>query len=153
MKKLISIFALTLLLTSCGQKSVFTERVRFDNITWDRFDILTFNVDVQKDQKLDFDLLLRHHTLYPNDYLDLNITFYTPSGASMSRDYHFKLKDKDGKWKAEGAGDLWDIVLPIRDEMLFSKAGICKVRVENKMTKINTPGVIEIGLRARLSKE
>lgn len=143
---------LVLFMGSCGQKTVFREFHRFDNLSWERFDILTFDVDVQKDQKLDFDLLLRHHTNYPYDYLDANITFYTPSGASMSRDYHFKLKNKDGSWKSDGLGDFWDIELPIRDEMLFSKSGTCIVRIENKMTKIKTPSIIEVGLRARLSK-
>ncbi len=151
MKKLIVLFSFVLLLGSCGQKTVFKEFHRFDNISWDRFDLLKFDVDVQKDQKLDFDLLLRHHTYYPYDYLDVNITFYTPSGASMSRDYHFKLKNKDGSWKSDGLGDFWDIELPIRNEMLFSESGICKVRIENKMTKINTPGIIEVGLKARIS--
>lgn len=151
MKKIIVLFSFILLLGSCGQKTVFKDYHRFDNISWDRFDILNFNVDVQKDEKLDFDLLLRHHTNYPYDYLDVNITFYTPSGASMSRDYHFKLKNKDGSWKSDGLGDFWDIELPIRNEMLFSESGICKVRIENKMTKINTPGIIEVGLKAQIS--
>ena len=66
----------------------------------------------------------------------------------MSRDYHFKLKDENNKWKSDGAGDLWDINLGIRKEMSFSKSGICKVRIENKMTKVQTPGIIEIGLMA-----
>lgn len=151
MKNLIILLSFVLLLGSCGQKTVFKDYHRFDNISWDRFDILTFDVDVQKDQKLDFSLLLRHHTYYPYNYLDVNITFYTPSGASMSRDYHFELKTKEGSWKSEGAGDFWDIELPIRDEMLFSESGICMVRIENKMTKIKTPGIIEVGLKARIS--
>jgi len=139
------------LFTSCGSKETFKQYHRFDNITWDRFDILNFDVNVEKGQLLDFDLLLRHHTAYPFDYLDINITFYTPSGATLSRDYHFNLKDKNGNWKASGAGDLWDIDLNIRKEMSFSKTGICKVRIENNMTKIKTPGIIEIGLKASKS--
>lgn len=128
---------------------MFKEYYRFDNITWDRFNILIFDVNVEKGQLLDFDLLLRHHTLYPYDYLDVNITFYTPSGASLSRDYHFDLKDENGNWKAEGLGDLWDIDLSIRKEMSFSKNGVCKVRIENKMTKVKIPGIVEIGMIAR----
>lgn len=146
MKKILPILFLIILFTSCGNNEVFKEYRRFDDISWDRFKILIFEVEVEKEQLLDFDLFLRHHPNYPYDHLDVNITFYTPSGSTMSRDYHFKLKDKNGNWMSKGLGDLWDINLNIRKEMKISKSGICKVRIENKMTKIKTPGIIEVGL-------
>ena len=150
MKNPIILLIIAIALTSCGGNVVFKEYKKLDNISWDRFDVLNFELEVKKDQLLDFDLLLRHHTLYPYDYLDINITFYPPSGGQMSRDYKFKLKDKEGKWLASGAGDFWDIELNIRDEMKFNKDGICKVRLENKMTKIKLPGIIEVGLKAKV---
>ncbi len=150
MKRIIPLL-LVALLFSCGNGAIYKKYHRFENITWDRFEILNFEVDVDKDQLLDFEFLFRHHTLYLYDFIDVNITFYTPSGATLSRDYHFKLKDEDGNWKASGAGDLWDITFPIRKEMKFSRKGNCKIRIENKMTKINTPGIVEVGLLARHS--
>ncbi len=151
MKRPIFVFLATVFLISCSNRTYFKEYKKFDSLNWDRFNILNFDVIVDKDQSLDFDLLLRHHTAYPYGFLDVNITFYTPAGATLSRDYHFNLKEKNGKWKADGLGDLWDIELPVRKEMKISKAGILKVRVENKMTKIDTPGIMEIGLQASLS--
>jgi gliding motility-associated lipoprotein GldH len=147
-KRIIPLLFVALLL-SCGNGTVFKKYHRFDNITWDRFEVLNFELDAKEGQPLDFDFLFRHHTLYLYDFIDVNITFYTPSGATLSRDYHFMLKDEEGNWKASGAGDLWDIAFPIRKEMKFSKGGICKIRIENKMTKINTPGVVEVGLLAK----
>jgi len=148
----IKITFLILFITSCINEPTFKQYHRFDNISWDRYKILNFEVEVEEGQLLDFDLFLRHHPNYPYDHLDINITFYTPSGSTMSRDYHFKLKDENGNWLSDGMGDLWDIDLSIRKEMKFSKNGICKVRIENKMTKIKTPGIIEVGLIARKSK-
>ena len=78
---------------------------------------------------------------------------YTPDGATRSRDYDFDLKDENGKWLADGMGEVWDIELPIRKEMLFNKGGICKVRIENIHSKYDMPGVIEIGLVVRKSEE
>lgn len=150
-RKIIVIIGLIFLIVSCMNEPIFKQYHRFDNISWDRYKILNFEVEVEEEQLLDFDLLLRHHPNYPYDHLDVNITFYTPSGATMSRDYHFKLKDKDGNWKSDGMGDLWDINLSIRKEMKFSKSGRCKVRIENKMTKIKTPGIIEVGLIVKMS--
>jgi gliding motility-associated lipoprotein GldH len=76
----------------------------------------------------------------------VNITFYLPGGEMRSVDYHFNLKDEQGKWLADGMGELWDIELPIRKKLRMPEAGICKVRIENKMTKLETPGIIEMGL-------
>ncbi len=139
----------SLLLGACGNHVVFRQHKTFENVSWNRFDILLFEVPVMAGDYLDFHLALRHHTHFPYDYLDANITFYSPGGEMRSGEYHFKLKDNNGQWKADGMGELWDIELPIRDSLYFNKDGICKVRIENKMTKIETPGIMEVGLIVR----
>lgn len=142
-----------LFLYSCGEPTVFKEYKTFENVSWNRFDILLFEVPVLAGDYLDFHLTLRHHTYFPYDYLDANITFYSPDGEMRSSEYHFTLKDENGQWKSDGMGELWDIEIPIRDSLYFNKDGICKVRVENKMTKIETVGVLEVGLLVKGSRE
>lgn len=146
MKRLIPILIFTLLLGACMRSTVFKEYKTFENISWNRFDFLIFEVPVLQGQQLDFDLALRHHTYFPYDYLDVNITFYLPDGGMRTKDYHFELKDDNGAWKSKGMGELWDIQLPIHRGMLFSEAGTCQVRIENKMTKVELPGIMEVGL-------
>jgi gliding motility-associated lipoprotein GldH len=135
-----------LLFTACGNQTVFKEYREMEKVSWNRFDIQFFEVPVHQGDILDFYLFLRHHTYYPYDHLDVNVTFYKPGGEMRSGDFHYELKDENGKWKADGMGELWDIELPVQQNLKFSGDGICKVRVENKMTKLETPGIIEIGL-------
>ncbi len=153
MKQITTLIILALVLSSCSNKVVFKEYKNFENVSWNRFDILLFEVPVKAGDYLDFHLALRHHTNFPYDYIDANITFYSPGGGMRSGEYHFKLKHKNGKWKADGMGEFWDIELPIRDSLYFNKDGLCKVRVENKMTKIETPGIMEAGLIVKTSKK
>ena len=122
-----------------------------ENVSWNRLDFLVFEVPVNENDILDFDIALRHHTSFQHDYLYVNITFYAPDGEMRSADYDFKLKDADGNWLADGMGELWDIEIPIRQEMPFYQTGICKVRIENNYPRIETPGIIEIGLIVRKS--
>lgn len=153
MKKiLLLLFVPLFLLNGCGNTVVFKQFKKMDNVSWNRFDFLIFEVPVNAGDKLDFDLALRHHTYFPYDYLDANITFYMPDGGMRTAEYHFELKNEKGNWKADGMGELWDIELPIRDKLYFGKTGICKVRIENKMTKLETPGIVEVGLLARKSE-
>ncbi len=117
-----------------------------DSITWKRFDNQEFSFQAEKNTPMDFYLILRHHTNYPYDYLNINVTIETPDGDRRSREYSFKLKDKNDKWKSDGMGELWDINLPLRKSTVFNNSGSCKVIFENKMPKMHTPGIIEVGL-------
>ena len=142
---------LLLIAVACGNSTVFKESREFDNVSWNRFDIQNFEVPAEAGEVLDFYFLIRHHSYFPYDFVDVNITFYMLGGEERSGDYHFNLKDDQGNWQAEGMGELWDIELPIRKKLRMLETGICKLRIENKMTKLETPGIIEIGLLVKRS--
>lgn len=153
MRKYIVLVIATFILVGCNNNVVFKEYQAFDNVSWNKLDILNFDFPVQVNESLDFYLALRHHTYYPYSFINVNITFYTPDGEMRSRDYHFRLKNRESKWKGDGMGDLWDIELPIRKDMIFNKSGICKVSFQNIMNKAETPGIIEVGLIVRKTKQ
>lgn len=151
MRKYIVLVISTIILIGCNSNVVFKEYKAFENVSWNRHDVLNFDFQVQKSESLDFYLALRHHTNFPFSFIKVNVTFFTPDGEMRSRDYHFRLKNRESEWKGDGMGELWDIELPIRKEMIFNKTGMCKVSVENKMNKAETPGIIEVGLIVKKS--
>lgn len=151
MKQTIIFLFIVIILSGCKNDTVFKEYRKMDNLTWARFDIQNFEVPVNKGEALDLYFALRHHTDFPYNYIDVNITLFTPDGEMRSRDYHYRLIDTDLKWKGDGMGELWDIDLPIRKDIKFNKSGICKIRVENKMNRPQIPGIIEIGVIANKS--
>ena len=153
MKHLILPLAFLFLLTGCENKTVFKKYNKLENMTWRRFNNLDFEVPVEKGKSYDFYFSLRHHTDYPYNFIDANVTFYTPNGERRSREHHYILINTDFEWKADGMGELWDIDLPIRKNMTFKKSGICKVNFENKMPKMITPGIIEVGLVVKESSK
>ena len=146
-------FVLLFFVVSCREPTVFREYQKIENMTWSRFDVLEFEVPVNEGDKLDFDLALRHHTNFPYEKLFVNITFNAPDGEMRAADYAFLLKDDAGKWLADGMGELWDIVIPIRKEMPFYQTGICTVKIGNNYSKFETPGIIEVGLLVKKSVE
>lgn len=152
MKYLIITIMISLLVAGCDRNTIHKEYNKFDDLSWNRLDMLDFEFPVDKKQPLDFYLALRHHTNFPYSFIDVNITFFTPDGEMRSRDYHYQLKGTDFDWKGDGMGELWDIELPIRNNMVFNESGICKVRVENKMNKMEIPGIIEVGLIVKKSE-
>lgn len=153
MKYLVVLAFCVFIISGCNTETIFKEYNSFDDVSWNRFDTQNFEFTVEGDKPVDLYLAIRHHTDFPYDYIDMNITLYTPDGEMRSREYHYKLKNENSQWKGDGMGEIWDIELPIRKNMIFNKDGICKVSIENKMTKLETPGIIEIGLIVNKAKD
>lgn len=152
MRQIIFLSILSILfLTSCGDSVVFRQYNKMENVSWNRFDIQNFEVPVEKDDVFDFYLAIRHHTDFPYKKVWVNVTFYKPDGSMRSRDFDFDLKDENGEWLGDGMGELWDIELPVHNEMTFNQSGTCRVRIENKNSKYETPGIIEVGLIVKKS--
>lgn len=146
-------FAVIMIFSGCGRRKIYEKFEKFSNYSWNRFKYLNFDIDI-KDTADTYDIFLsvRHITQYPYKNLDVNFTSFSPSGEERSMDYSFRVKDDENKFLGEGMGDLWDIELPIRKAYRFSEKGIYKFEIENKMTKYETPGIVEVGIVVRKSK-
>jgi gliding motility-associated lipoprotein GldH len=135
---------------SCGSKTIFKENTKFDNLQWNRFKELSFSWDV-KDTSAVYDVVfnLRHHTVYPYDNLFITIALYSPSGERRVSDFHIPVKNPDGSFKAEGMGDYWDLDYVLFPDQKFREPGKYKIEIENRMDKLETPGIMEAGVTIR----
>jgi len=138
------------LLFSCGGKTIFNEKTKFENLQWNRFKELSYSWEI-KDTTAVYDVIfdLRHHTVYPFDNLSITIALYSPSGERRVSDFHIPVKNTDGSFKAEGMGDLWDLEYVLFPDQKFKESGKYKIEIENRMDKLETPGVMEAGVRIR----
>lgn len=152
MKRIFVSLLVVLVLSGCSRSTLFKDYIKLDNVSWNRGNIIEFEVPIDENVVSDYFLALRHHTYFSYDYIDVNITFYTPDGEMRSRNYHYNLKNEKAEWKGDGMGELWDINFPIRKNVKFNKSGICKVRIENIMPRMETPGIIEVGLIVKKSE-
>lgn len=137
----------SLILFSCTGDKAFRTSHKMNNANWNRFDYIEFNVPIeQAASENNLDVLFVHSADYPNAYIDMNITLYMPDGTMRSRDYMFDLKDKQGNWLSKQDGDRYTIELPVIHGIRFAEAGNCRIRIENKLTRLDTPGVLEVGI-------
>ncbi len=152
MEKKLTFFVLLLLLISCGRTPVYTKTVVFANNSWQRFNILMFDVPVTKGEPLNFKLKMKYTADFSYDVLPLNITFYTPDGETRSREYTFHLKNKNKKQPSVSDGDNLSVVFNIRKDMVLNASGICKLRIENKFSTYELPGIISMELLVARSR-
>jgi gliding motility-associated lipoprotein GldH len=133
---------LPILLASCEKKSQFFAGKTFENSTWNRFDILEYDFDIENTAKnYDFILETTINEQFPIEILPLNITIYYPNGGKRSRDYDFRLKDAEKNWKGIVDGNKIKFEIPINRGMSLNQKGIYQIRIENKYTKYNLSGI------------
>lgn len=137
----------------CSNNKVFEEYREMDKFSWNRFNILKFEVPVD-DTESEFDIYIaiRHLPEFPYKQLPVNLTIYSPSGEMRSANQTLSLYDKAGNSLSECLGDFCDISVVVRKEFKFSEQGIYKFRIENKWKKVDLPGIMEVGLIVEKSK-
>lgn len=140
------IISILIVFISCSGGTVFKEFIKMEKLSWNRFQVLKFNVPVKKNTSYDFQVVIRHIPEVPFNGLPVNITLQTTSGETRSLDYTIRLKENDGKLKADCMGDLCDIIVTIKDDLRFTEDGICDVTLSNRMHKVESPGILEVGL-------
>jgi len=153
MKKLLTaLIPAILLLSSCNPRKIYEKHLDIDRITWNRFDVKTFNVDI-KDISADyaFYIAIRHLTDFPFPYVTTKFNIYTPSGERRILEQKIFLKDNEGKLLGNGMGDLWDLVYLVRDDFKFTEPGICTVEISSTMSQADLPGIMQVGLIVKKS--
>lgn len=152
--KLLLSTLLIFLMFSCSRDKVFEKHIKMENLVWNRFNELSFDVPI-KDTSVNYDfyVAIRHHTDMPFPRIKINFYMSTPDGETRSLDKMIDLKDKDGKLLGDGLGELWDMVEPVRKDFHFNKTGTCKVELSSRMSNVDLPGILEVGLIVRTSKQ
>jgi len=152
-KSVVWIFGL-LLLASCSQSLVFEEEKVFEDLIWNRFDLIEMDIPVE-DENAIYDLKVRfvHTDVFPLDQIAMNITLYFPNGGMRSRDYDFRLQNEELQWTGKHKGRFYTHEFPVIVGMRFPEKGITRLRIENKLTKFNNPGIYSVGFTVEKAKQ
>jgi gliding motility-associated lipoprotein GldH len=154
MKKLILIFIpVIIVLTSCNPRKIYEKHFDIDRITWNRFDVKTFKVEIKDiSANYAFYAAIRHLTDVPFRFLTIKFIIYTPSGERRILEQKILLKDNDGNLLGDGMGDLWDVNHLVRDNFKFTEPGICTVEISSTMSQADLPGIMQVGLIVKKSR-
>ena len=117
----------------------------FEGEMWSRFDYIeaTYNV-VNAPMQADLVMEIEVSDVYPNVYpyhgdedamFAVSMSINAPDGSSRSREFKFRLKDREGNFKSEKVDGYYHFELPLINEMGFSEPGEYKFKIENKYSK------------------
>ena len=142
----IGLIMMVLGLFSCtGKQNAEVLSREFEGEMWRRFDYLTVSYEVVKaPMTADIVLEIEVSDVYPNVYprhdeedelFSITMSVKSPDGGSRIREYNYRLKDKDGNFKAEKTDGYYHFSLPLINEMTFGEKGEYVFRIENKYSK------------------
>jgi len=119
----------------------------FRDHTWKRFDILNFQIPIEK-TGVPFDFLFFAHPTkdFEFDNLNFNMVMTTPSGEERIREYNFPIKNFN-TFYGTCTGDSCEEVIPLKTGMVFTDKGILKIEIENLVPRLETRGLLGVGIR------
>ncbi len=149
MKRIIFFFIL-FACAGCQSPDVFSYHQEFENAVWNRFHFIELDVPVKDANQLyDLSIGFTHNDAYPSDHIEVNFTVFFASSGLRSRDYSFRLQDNNRQWTGTKSDEGYSTQLSIIQGMLFPEAGTHRIRIENKMTRYDLPGVVSLDFKMR----
>jgi gliding motility-associated lipoprotein GldH len=137
-----------LLLNGCVKSKPAEVYHKFEKSTWQRFDILTFEVPVREaGRRFDILFFARFSPAFQFDKLGINMIMNTPSGEERIGEYTLQVKSAGGSLAGECEGDSCERSILLKRELHISRAGTIKIEIENLTPRMQTEGILGAGIR------
>lgn len=143
-----AMLALLMMITSCNSNVIFTDSVVIPDNTWSLTNVPVFTVPVT-DTAISTNVFftIRTGAEYPFRNIYLFVTASSPDGKSICDTLEYNLADEKGNWYGRGFGDIKELNLPFRSNVLFPVKGNYRFNIQHGMRIVELKGVYDFGLR------
>lgn len=143
----------TSLLTGCNDPTVFHSYRSVDPGGWKREDTVHFEVPINDTlHHYRMEVLVRHRNRYPFQNIGLTIRGTAPDSSTTVWKTNLKLTDRDGRWKGEGWGDLYQKSFEV-GRFPTPRKGVYRIDVASCMSDSLLTGVNDLGIRVWRTEE
>ena len=109
---------------SCNKNVVYSKYQTFKENEWFAKDKATFDVEITDTETLNnINLMVRHADTYPYSNLFVFVTTKYPDGKILTDTMEIVLANQKGEWQGSGAGDIYDLKVPVKKNIRFPLAG------------------------------
>jgi len=114
---------------------------------WSKYNKPEFRAEID-DTSSSFDILfsIRNSHEYPYRNLFLFVTTTSPSGQFIKDTIEYQLADNKGKWYGKGLGDIHNLSVPYKNNVIFPVPGEYSFRLEHGMRSDRLEGIVDLGL-------
>lgn len=100
----------------------------------------------------DISVMIRHADSYPYSNLFVFLTTKYPDGKVTQDTLECILASAKGEWMGNGAGDIYDITIPLKQSTKFPLAGKYSFTFEQAMRTDPLPLIMDFGFEIKKSK-
>lgn len=138
---------------SCGQNVVFTKYEKIPETGWSSQNKVSFDVEITDNQNLNnVFLTIRHDDAYQFKNIFLFLTTQYPDGKLTTDTLECILTNEKGEWIGDGAGDIWDTKIPLKQNVRFPQTGKYKFTFQQGMRQDPLPLIMDFGMVIEKSK-
>ena len=131
----------------CSDNNDVVVYQKFKDQTWQRFNILHFEIPVRaSENNYNVSLFIRHTTEFEFDALDFNMIMTTPSGEERIKEYHMDIRNKTGGFFGQCTNDSCEVTVALKKDIKLTK-GILNLELENLIPRLQTKGLLGLGIR------
>ena len=149
----ISLCVIAVLFVSCNNDVVYSKYQTFEENEWHAKNKAVFELDITDTQTFNtISLMIRHADAYPYRNMFLFVSTAYPDGKVIKDTMEIMLANDKGEWEGSGAGDIFDLKVPIKKNVRFPLAGHYKFEFEQGMRVDPLPLVMDFGFEIEKSK-
>ncbi len=150
--KYIIIFICSILLSACNKNIVYSKYITFKDNEWFAKDKAVFDVEITDNTNLnDISLMIRHADSYPFSNIFLFVTTKYPDGKMLTDTMEVVLANNKGEWQGSGAGDIFDLTVPIKKNVKFPQTGKYQFIFEQGMRQDPLQMMMDFGFEIKKS--
>lgn len=137
-----------ILFSGCRQDDPDGVYYPFKEHSWQRFNILKFELPVkQSERPYKVVFFARYDQDFPYPSLDFNMVMNTPTGEERISEFQLKIKDADDHFLGTCDQGIYEGSVILNKELYLNKGGMLLIEVENLIPKMETPGLLGVGIR------
>lgn len=153
MNKILSLFSLVLFI-SCkpfDTGKVYEDIIAIPSSGWPSSQTYKFDMPVTDTAKA-YDLLIhvRNSGRYSYSNIWLFIESVSPKGNSQKDTFEIRLADDLGRWLGKGVGEINNMLVPYKENILFPVKGIYQIRITQGMREETLENILNLGVRLQV---
>ncbi len=155
MKKTLLLFAaLTLTFCACNRKPIYDETVSFQERSWNRFRVLTFQPEVEKAGRY-YDVVVKisYADGFEYDQIPFHAILTAPDGQRNIVRKNMKVRNAEGGYLGEAYGDVWTTGKVVFEHKQLKDPGVYTFTVQQMTQYYELPGVVAVNCVVKLSEK
>ncbi len=145
--KIGSVLMILLAFFSCETNKVYNDYHQIPEYKWKMSNNLKFDITITDTiTPCNIYFNVRNSGEYPYRNLWLFVKERTPQNQLVEDKFNCILANRNGRWLGKGFGDIFDLQLPYKKNVVFKKSGVYTFEISQGMRDTILNGIVNMGI-------